>query len=195
MPTSYSVFSMTVEVQAAWPEELNGLQSTQHPRTLTLRPTASPWSTLNAHKLRQGPRQDHASTTPGPRQSYSRATPRLPQAQNLRSRAHRPHSCYGFIVNVQGSTDNNALLNSCSATTPIEIAKCGPVRSKGIFDPQNWVIDIASLEIFLSFQCTKYHQKRWLNTKYIQRYRNTMTKDKMSFNSIIANKHALIKVC
>ena len=63
-------------------------------------------------------RLDHASTTPRPRQSYFRATPRLPQAQNLRSGAHRPRSRYGFIAVVQGSTDNNALLNSWSASTP-----------------------------------------------------------------------------
>ena len=48
---------------------------------------------------------------------------------------------------------------------------------------------------FLAFKCTKYHPKRWLNTKFIQSYRNTMKKGKMSFNSIIANKHALRKVC
>ena len=30
---------------------------------------------------------------------------------------------------------------------------------------------------------------------YLKKYSNTMTKDKMSFYSIIANIHALIKVC
>ena len=41
-----------------------------------------------------------------------------PQAHNLRSGAHRPRSCHGFIVDVQEPTDHNALLNSWSASPP-----------------------------------------------------------------------------
>ena len=76
MPTSYSVFSMTVEVQAAWPEELNGLQSTQHkmttqrfskaefafhsaPRTKT--PCQSSRRFLFSHEVFANPVSNHAS--------------------------------------------------------------------------------------------------------------------------------------
>ena len=73
---SYSVFSMTVEVKAAWPEELNGLQSTQHkmatqrfikaefafhsaPRTKT--PCRSSRRFLFSHEVFANPVSNHAS--------------------------------------------------------------------------------------------------------------------------------------
>ena len=166
-------------MQAAWPEELHGLQST--PKDSQSAPYYELMIYAQRLQVTSRIRQRYANTTPAIRQCHASATPTLsqcsasaasvlrqcyakdtppahklrsvltgyarpkglttydqelttyaigsgftptkaqesrPQAHNLRSGAHRPRSCHGFIVDVQEPTDHNALLNSWLASPP-----------------------------------------------------------------------------
>ena len=43
---------------------------------------------------------------------------------------------------------------------------CECVKSNTNFHPLNQDVDFGMLEMFFSFQCTKYDENRWLNTKF-----------------------------
>ena len=46
---------------------------------------------------------------------------------------------------------------------------CECVRSNINFHPQNQDVDFDLLEMFFSFQCTKYDKNAWLNTKLFKK--------------------------
>ena len=53
---------------------------------------------------------------------------------------------------------------------------CECVRSIINFHPRNQDVDFNMLEMFFSFQCAKYDEKRWLNTKLFKKKRRNSPK-------------------